>query len=185
MAHKGTSTISNGINGIDSNNLVLAKINRIFVTTSWEAIFPLTRVRALERLTSDHNPLVLDSRDNVSFGKKRFHFEKWWPEKESFFKKVDKVWSAPCGETKSTEVCQFRVRFFRNMVRGWAANEVAAMNKEKVSLPLEYNFLDKEAKTRVLEEDEKKWLDVIAKELNKIWGLEEIKASKGLEIEIC
>jgi len=71
------------------------------------------------------------------------------------------------------------------MVRGWAANEVAAMNKEKVSLPLEYNFLDKEAKTRVLEEDEKKWLDVIAKELNKIWGLEEIKASKGLETEIC
>ena len=66
-------------------NLVLAKIDRIFVTTTWEAAFPLARVTAVDRLPSDHNPLVLDSRDNVSFGKKRFRFEKWWLEKDSFF----------------------------------------------------------------------------------------------------
>ena len=159
-----------------NNNLVLAKLDRIFVTTSWEVVFPLTRVRALDRLPSDHNPLVLDSGDNVSFGKKHFCFEKWWLEKDSFFKLVEKVWSAPCGETKSIETWQFRVRLFRKMVRGWAANEVAALNKEKLSLALEYNFLDKEAEARVLEEDERKRMDDISKELDKIWGLEEIKA---------
>lgn len=36
--------------------LVLAKIDRIFVTTAWEAAFPLVSVKALERLPSDHNP---------------------------------------------------------------------------------------------------------------------------------
>jgi len=54
-----------------------AKIDRIFVTTEWESAFPLASVKALERLPSDHNPLVLNSGDNVSFGKKRFRFEKW------------------------------------------------------------------------------------------------------------
>ena len=61
-------------------------------------------------------------------------------------------------------------------MRSWAANEVAAMNREKVELALEYNFLDSEAELRVLSDDEHKRLDHISKELDKIWRLEEIKA---------
>ena len=154
----------------------MAKIDRIFVSTSWEIASPLVRVKALDRLPSDHNPLVLDSRNNMSFGKKCFRFEKWWLEKESFLDLVKKVWNTPCEEKNSLDVWQFRIRLFRKMVRGWAANEVAAMNKEKVELSLEYNFLDSEAELRMLSEDEHKRLDHIAKELDKIWGLEEIKA---------
>ena len=154
----------------------MAKIDRIFVSTSWEIASPLVRVKALDRLPSDHNPLVLDSGNNMSFGKKCFRFEKWWLEKESFLDLVKKVWNTPCEEKNSLDVWQFRIRLFRKMVRGWAANEVAAMNKEKVELSLEYNFLDSEAELRMLSEDEHKRLDHIAKELDKIWGLEEIKA---------
>jgi hypothetical protein len=64
---------------------ILTKIDRIFVTTAWEAAFPLVNVKALERFPSDHNPLIINSGDNVNFGKKkRFRFEKWWLEKDSF-----------------------------------------------------------------------------------------------------
>ena len=62
------------------------------------------------------------------------------------------------------------------MVRGWAANEVAALNKENANLALEYNFLDKEDESRLLDDSECKRLDEITKELDKIWALEEIKA---------
>jgi len=62
------------------------------------------------------------------------------------------------------------------MVRGWVANEVAALNKENANLALEYNFLDKEAESRLLDDSECKRLDEITKELDKIWALEEIKA---------
>ena len=48
-------------------------------------------------------------------------------------------------------------------MRGWATNEVAAMNREKVELALEYNFLDSEAELRVLSDDEHKRLDHISK----------------------
>ncbi|WVZ69867.1 hypothetical protein U9M48_018590 [Paspalum notatum var. saurae] len=50
-------------------NPVLAKLDRIFVSTDWESVFPFASVKALDRLPSDHNPLVLDTGNNVSFVK--------------------------------------------------------------------------------------------------------------------
>lgn len=50
---------------------VIAKIDRVFVTIAWEAAFPLASVKALDRYSSDHNPLVINTGDNVSFGKKK------------------------------------------------------------------------------------------------------------------
>lgn len=70
---------------------ILAKIDGIFVNSAWEANFPLVTVKALERPPSDHNPLLLDTGNNMCFGKKRFRFEKWWLEKESFRSMVEKA----------------------------------------------------------------------------------------------
>jgi endonuclease/exonuclease/phosphatase family metal-dependent hydrolase len=47
-----------------SNNQVtpiLAKLDRVFVSTDWESAFPLVRVSALAKCISDHNPLLVDS----------------------------------------------------------------------------------------------------------------------------
>lgn len=113
--------------------LIFAKIDRIFVSTEWESAFPLSSIKALE-LPSDHNPLVLNIGENVSFGKKRFRFEKWWLEKDSFRAIVDKAWNTPCSQVKSIDRWQFKVRNLRRMVRGWAAIEVASLNKSKDTL---------------------------------------------------
>jgi hypothetical protein len=64
--------------------------------------------------------------------KKKFRFEKWWLEKDSFNDIVTKAWSTPCDEKKDIDIWQFRVRTFRRWTRGWATNEVAAMNKENL-----------------------------------------------------
>jgi endonuclease/exonuclease/phosphatase family metal-dependent hydrolase len=48
---------------------ILARI-RIFVLTDWELAFPLVRVKGLDRYPSDHNPLLIDTGDNVFFRKK-------------------------------------------------------------------------------------------------------------------
>ena len=68
------------------------------------------------------------------------------------------------------------------MVRGQVANEVAALNKENTNLALEYNFLDKEAESRLLDDSECKRLDEITKELDKIWALEELTVSWALRV---
>jgi endonuclease/exonuclease/phosphatase family metal-dependent hydrolase len=56
----------------NQENLGMAKLDRVFITTEWEATFPLARVKALERPPSDHNPILLNMGDNVHFGKKDF-----------------------------------------------------------------------------------------------------------------
>ncbi|KAJ1255929.1 hypothetical protein BS78_K135000 [Paspalum vaginatum] len=64
----------------NQENLIKARLDRILVSPSWDAVFPLAKVRLLDRLPSDHNPLLLDVGVNMFFGKKKFRFEKWWLE---------------------------------------------------------------------------------------------------------
>jgi hypothetical protein len=45
-----------------------------------------------------------------------------------------KAWDEPCNYSNVMDKCQFRVRIFRRIVRGWASNEVALLNKKKVEL---------------------------------------------------
>lgn len=82
----------------------MAKLDRIFASTDWEANFPLTRVKALNKLPSEqYNPLLLDIGEDLSRPKKKFRFGKWWPEKESFKDTVRKTWSTPCEEIGSLD----------------------------------------------------------------------------------
>jgi hypothetical protein len=128
----------------------MARIDRVFITTEWDCSFPLTKVKCLDRLPSDHNPLLVEVGTNLSYGKKRFRFEKWWLSIDNFCKVVQKAWSTPCLASKSIDVWQFKVRVLRRLVRGWAMNEVAKLNKTKVELSLEYNHVDMEREARDL-----------------------------------
>jgi len=152
----------------NQDNPILAKIDRIFVSGSWDAAFPLASVKALERIPSDHNPLVVNSGVNSFFGKKRFSFEKWWLQKESFKSFVEKAWRTPCSFSNSIDRWQFRVRTLRRMIRGWAANEVAAQNKSKVELSKEFTRLEGLAEVRSLSDNERRELGIIEDKLEQI-----------------
>jgi hypothetical protein len=102
-------------------------------------------------------------------------FEKWWLERSDFMDMVEKVWKLECKETDPMEVWQFRVRSFRKLIRGWASNVIAELNKYKQTVVAEFNFLDFEAENRMLERDEIVRME-LARELDKIWALEEIRA---------
>jgi endonuclease/exonuclease/phosphatase family metal-dependent hydrolase len=60
----------------NQRNPIMAKLDRIFVSTSWENAFPLVRVIDLPKEISDHNPILVDFGSNFSCGKKKFRFEK-------------------------------------------------------------------------------------------------------------
>lgn len=151
----------------NQDNLILAKIDRISVTTDWESAFPLARVKALERPPSDHNPLLVDSGNNIFFGKKKFRFEKWWLKRDSFKEVVVKAWNMQCPDTKSIDIWQFRVRTVRKLVRGWASNKVASLNKQKNVLVVEYTNLDSEAEQGKLSQQGLARLKAVADELDK------------------
>ena len=62
------------------------------------------------------------------------------------------------------------MRSFRKLVRGWAANEVASMNKEKASLAEAYNNLDKLSEARPLTESERERMDSASRKSGKNLG---------------
>lgn len=82
----------------------------------------------------------------------------------------------PCTATNPIDVWQFRIRTFRRIVRGWAANVVAELNKSKKDIADEYNILDLESENRNLSREEIERMKFLTKEIDKIWALEEIKA---------
>jgi hypothetical protein len=68
------------------------------------------------------------------------------------------------------------VRVLRRILRGWASNVIAELNKHKQEVAAEYNWLDEESEKRILDDNEKGRMKALARELEQIWYLEEIKA---------
>jgi hypothetical protein len=158
--------------------LVLAKLDRIFISTEWDQAFPLVKVVDLAKSISDHTPLLVDSGENYSFDKKKFRFEKWWLQMADFGDLVGKAWSNSCPFPGAIDRWQFNVRVFRRLTRGWAANVAAELNRAKQEVAVEYNVLDLEVEGRALDEEGKRRMKNLARELEKIWALEEIKISQ-------
>jgi hypothetical protein len=88
----------------NQDNPILAKLDRFVVSTSQDLTFPLSRVKALDRIPSDHNPILVDTGDNVARPKKKFRFEKWWLKKESFKDVIIKARTTPCPNSNPIDI---------------------------------------------------------------------------------
>lgn len=51
----------------NQENPIMARLDRVFISTDLESAFPLARVKALDKIPSDHNPLLVDLGDNVYY----------------------------------------------------------------------------------------------------------------------
>jgi hypothetical protein len=96
-------------------------------------------------------------------------------ERGDFRDMVEKAWAVECSSADPMEVWQCKVRNFRKLIRGWPNNVLVEMNKHKQSIVVEYNFLDMEAENMILEVEESNRIKQLARELEHIWALEEIK----------
>jgi hypothetical protein len=84
--------------------MILAKLDRVFISTKWGATSPLARVIGLEKKVSDHVPLMLDLGGNCERAKKKFRFEKWWLERVEFAEVVNKAWGEKCASIDPLEI---------------------------------------------------------------------------------
>jgi hypothetical protein len=63
----------------------------------WEDKFPNCLLQSWASECSDHCPLLLGLRDNIP-GRRRFHFESFWPKLDGFQEAVSSAWAAiPVG----------------------------------------------------------------------------------------
>jgi hypothetical protein len=97
-------------------------------------------------------------------------------EREDFKEVVRKAWETRNSETSAIETWQLKVRTFRRLVKRWAGNVIVEINRHKQVVSVECNWLDLESKNRGLEDGEKLRMKQLARELESICALEEIKA---------
>nr|CAD1824258.1 unnamed protein product [Ananas comosus var. bracteatus] len=78
------------------SNPTLAKLDRFLISTDWDQLFPLTKVLAMPRITSDHSPILLSTSDRKV--RRLFRFEEVWLSREDFCALVPVWWTeVPTG----------------------------------------------------------------------------------------
>lgn len=76
-----------------SPNPTLVKLDRVFCSPDWEVRFPDCLLQSAATEDSDHCPLILGLRD-IKPGKRRFHFESFWPKFDGFQSAVQQAWES-------------------------------------------------------------------------------------------
>jgi hypothetical protein len=75
----------------------LVRLDRVFVTATWEELHSSCSLRCLATVVVDHCPLLLDCTTR-STGRKRFQFERFWLKLEGFSEVVQSAWDVVEGD---------------------------------------------------------------------------------------
>uniref|UniRef100_A0A803NSJ4 Reverse transcriptase n=1 Tax=Cannabis sativa TaxID=3483 RepID=A0A803NSJ4_CANSA len=92
------------------NNFIFERLDRVCGNSEWFHIFPAAKVFHLERVNSDHCPLLLQclyqTNENVTGSRwhSRFHFESAWAEEEKCSQIVTENWNRGNSSTTTYEL---------------------------------------------------------------------------------
>jgi exonuclease III len=75
------------------NSPTLVRLDRAFYSVDWEQTFPNCLLQSAASQDLDHCPLILGLND-INKGKRRFHFEAFWPRLDGFQEVVASAWAS-------------------------------------------------------------------------------------------
>jgi hypothetical protein len=101
---------------------VLVKLDRVFVL-AWEQLFPNVLLQSASSHDSDHCPLLLGLNENMS-GKRRFHFEAFWPKIEGFHEVIKEAWNSVENSRCPFLALDKKLRVAARSLQSWSAKRV-------------------------------------------------------------
>jgi hypothetical protein len=138
-------------------NPIRCVLDRVFVSTAWEARFPLCSVTAVTRIGSDHNPLLLDSGEAVRCPPPRFFFQTWWFSVHGFgelvLAKLNHFLLDFGPHRDCIDLWQCVARNLRQFLKGWGANLGKEKRLFKENLLTQVEELDRQADGTGLDEE--------------------------------
>ncbi|XP_071685047.1 uncharacterized protein [Lolium perenne] len=138
-------------------NPIRCVLDRVFVSPTWEAAFPLCSLSAITRIGSDHNPLLLSSEEDTPTRQSRFFFQSWWFQVpgfgDSLAGKLSDFLSNYGPHMGSIDLWQFVARHARTFLKGWGANLGKERREFKANLLAQVADLDKLADQSGLDEE--------------------------------
>ncbi|KAK1324892.1 hypothetical protein QJS10_CPA01g02100 [Acorus calamus] len=107
----------------------LARLDRILLSTKWEARFPRCSAEGLPCITSDHVPILLSGNEEGHV-KARFSFEACWTMTESFQEVVAESWSTSVSGLRGAHKMAFKLKQLRRCLREWAKGNLESCVRE-------------------------------------------------------
>jgi hypothetical protein len=134
------------------SNPVMVNLDRIVVSTDWEAKFPKCFAWSKTRVGSDHWLIILDTWENSSCRQKFLYFEKQWLLEDDFSSKFGLNWKLVrkrfSGQRYSMDVWNGCLSMSRQYLKGWAANRIGQTRKTKSEILGKLEELDRSCETQ-------------------------------------
>lgn len=118
----------------------LAKLDRFLVSTDWDLSFPLSKVIALPRHTSDHTPIFLST--GTKLAPRRFRIEKVWLSKDDFWANVPLWWSEVGSKRSVILTLTAKLRHCRVRIKEWCKTNFYSIEKSIKHLQEEIQKID-------------------------------------------
>lgn len=101
----------------------LVRLDRAFCCSGWEEIFTNSILQSSASVVSDHCPLILGLKINIS-GKRRFHFESFWTKVPGFLEAVQQNWDAPIETVCAVERIFLKLQRLSRGLQKWSQRKV-------------------------------------------------------------
>ncbi|KAF8731380.1 hypothetical protein HU200_016438 [Digitaria exilis] len=110
-------------------NPTLEKLDRILVSTDWDALFPYSFLQALSSGMSDHAPLHLAT-NSLPQPKRRFHFESWWIKIPDLTEAISQAWHCPDTITNPYSRLDHLFRKTSRELQSWSQRQVGQIREQ-------------------------------------------------------
>lgn len=114
-------------NGVKENVWIQCRLDRAFGNAEWFGIFPRSHTHYLERLGSDHMPILTTVMGNGTKHVGRFMFDKRWSKKPEMMELVRKGWNS--HQSNNTSSVTERIASCHKALSKWKRTEVSNSKK--------------------------------------------------------
>ncbi|GJY09459.1 RNA-directed DNA polymerase, eukaryota, reverse transcriptase zinc-binding domain protein [Tanacetum coccineum] len=121
----------------------LSKLDRLLISEDVIDLLPDIRITALDRIWSDHNPILLHV-DKIDFGPSPFKLYNSWLLRDGFDDLIKSEWDSLDSNNFGFPIkCHEKFRILKDKIRQWNNNNTTMERKDK-SAALEECILMKE-----------------------------------------
>jgi hypothetical protein len=107
----------------------LVRLDRVFTTNEWDQLFPDCVLQSSALTTSDHCPHSLGLHE-FTLGKRRFHFESFWPQLEGFLEEVARSWEQPVDAVCPLQVLADKFKRLSCHLQAWSQRKVGNIKEQ-------------------------------------------------------
>ncbi|KAG5594744.1 hypothetical protein H5410_035976 [Solanum commersonii] len=132
---------------------VAARLDRFLFSEEWNEEFKNIKQTTLQKVTSDHTPILLQS-GNWEPRRSYFKFENWWLQTEGFLDRVKMWWNSIVCEGRSDFILAFKLRALKDKLKEWAKTSNGNLAMQKQNILAKLAELEEIQDQRVLTEDE-------------------------------